>query len=87
MMNFNATFLADAKSLFLGQQEENMGAYFYSTPNPAIKNDAVNGEKYYREAILENTDYYLYKDEAQLINKVASKMANYVSQETHIIEF
>lgn len=47
-MDFNPLFLSDAKSLFLGQEEDNMAAYFYSTPNPAIKNDTVNGEKYYR---------------------------------------
>ncbi|GGA07296.1 hypothetical protein [Okeania sp. KiyG1] len=51
MMDFSALFLSDAKSLFLGQQEENMAAYLYSTPDPNIENDPANGEVCYMELI------------------------------------
>lgn len=87
MVDFSALFLSDAKSLFLGQQEENMAAYLYSTPDPNIDNDPANGEVCYMELISQNLGYYLYKEEIQLINNVAEKIATYVPQEANIIEF
>ncbi len=87
MIEIDNSFLCDVKSLFLHEQEDNMGAYLYSTPNPAIDADTVNGEEYYREAIFQNQDYYLYEDEVQLINRVASKIAAYIPEESNIIEF
>jgi uncharacterized SAM-dependent methyltransferase len=87
MIDFNASFLSDVKSLFLHQQQENMASYLYSTADPAIEGDTVNGEEYYREVIEQSSDYYLYKEEVQLINKVASKIATYVPQAASIIEF
>ena len=87
MKNFNASFLSDVKSLFLHQQQENMGSYIYSTSDPAIDGDPVKGEEYYSEVIEQSSDYYIYKEEVQLINKVASKIATYVPQEANIIEF
>ncbi|NES06601.1 MAG: L-histidine N(alpha)-methyltransferase [Okeania sp. SIO2F4] len=87
MSYFYQSFLCDVKSLFLRQQEENLGAYLYSTPNPDIKDDPANGEAYYLEIISQNLDYYLYKEETQLINDVASKIATYVPAESNLIEF
>lgn len=83
----NTSFISDVKSLFLHQQEENMGCYLYSTPNPSIEGDTVNGEEYYRKIIEQSQDYYLYKEEMQLISQVASQMATYVPEEASIIEF
>ncbi|MEY3223759.1 MAG: hypothetical protein RLZZ203_2615 [Cyanobacteriota bacterium] len=81
------SFMSDVKSLFLHQQEENMGSYLYSTPDPSIKGDTVNGEEYYREIINQSQDYYLYQEEMQLIHQVAHKMAVHVPKEANIIEF
>lgn len=85
--DFNASFLSDAKFLFLGEQEENMSAYLYSTPDPNIENDPANGEVCYMELISQNLGYYLYKEEIQLINNVAKKIAAHVPKEANIIEF
>ncbi len=87
MSDFYQSFLSDVKSLFLRQQEENLAAYLYSTPNPDIKDDPANGEICYLELISKNLDYYLYKEETQLINNVATKIAAHVPAESNVIEF
>ncbi len=39
------------------------------------------------EIISQNLDYYLYQEETQLINDVASKITAYVPAESNLIEF
>lgn len=87
MIEFDASsFIANAKSLFLHLEEENLAPYIYSTPDPSIENDPARGEEYY-QILIEDKDYYLYKEEIRLINTVASQIAAYVPQGANIIEF
>jgi uncharacterized SAM-dependent methyltransferase len=88
MIEFDASsFIANAKSLFLHLEEENLAPYIYSTPDPTIENDPARGEEYYRELIENSGDYYLYKEEVRLIKTVADRIAAYVPQGANIIEF
>ena len=80
-------FVFDVKYFFLGQKKENLGPYLYSNPNPEIENDLVYGEKYYQKLIYEVPDYYLYKDEVDVIKKYADSIANYIPLEATVIEF
>lgn len=64
-----------------------MSPYLYSTPNPDIEGDLANGEGCYLELISQNPGYYLYKEEIELFNNVASQLAAYVPPEANIIEF
>ncbi len=86
-MDFKTSFLADTKSLFLEGKKDHMGSYLYSTPNPEIQDDPAKGEVYYMELISKNSNYYLYREEIELINQVYPKMASYVPPEASIIEF
>ena len=86
MTDFDQLFLADVKALFLGEQEENLSPYLYSTPNPDIKGDLANGEGCYYDLISNNPGYYLYKEEIELMNSAAKKMAAYVPPGANIIE-
>ncbi|NES78467.1 MULTISPECIES: L-histidine N(alpha)-methyltransferase [unclassified Okeania] len=85
MTDFQTSFLCDVKSLFLQQQEENLAPYLYSTPN--IEDDSANGEGFYQELISQNLNYYLYKEEIELINNKASQIAAYVPPGSNVIEF
>ena len=84
--NFNQLFLSDVKSLFLQEQEENLSPYLYSTPDPDIEGDLANGEGCYLELISQNPGYYLYKEEIELFNNVASPLAAYVPPGANVIE-
>lgn len=85
--DFNKSFLADVKSLFIDGQEEILSPYLYSTPNPEIEGDLANGEGCYMELISQNPGYYLYKEEIELMNSAAGKMAAYVPSGANVIEF
>ncbi len=85
-MDFHSTFLADTKALFLEGRKEHMGPYLYSTPDPNIEGDMANGEAHYL-AVINNPSYYLYREEGELIQSVADKMASYVPPESSIVEF
>lgn len=86
-MDFRSTFLADTKALFLEGRKEHMGPYLYSTPDPNIEGDMAKGEVCYFELVYNNPDYYLYREEGELIQSVASKMASYIPSESSVIEF
>ncbi len=85
--DFNQSFLADVKALFLQEKEENLSPYLYSTPDPDIEGDLANGEVHYYQIISQNSGYYLYKEEIELMNNAAKQMAAYVPPEANIIEF
>ncbi len=85
--DFDPLFLADVKALFLGKKEDNLSPYIYSTPNADIDEDLANGEVYYYELVSQNPDYYLYKEDIELINNAAAKIAAYVPPESSVIEF
>ena len=87
MTDFDRLFLADVKALFLQQKEENLSPYLYSSPDPDIEGDLANGEVHYYKIISQNLNYYLYKEEIELMNNAAKKMAAYVQPEANIIEF
>ena len=84
---FDPLFLVDVKALFLQEKEENLSPYLYSTPDPDIEGDLANGEIHYYKIISENSGYYLYKEEIELMNSAAKQIAAYVPPEANIIEF
>lgn len=81
------SFVDDVADLFLHKKEGNVGPYLYSEPIPQIENDLVCGEQFYKKLVYEIPDYYLYYDEVNLIEKVAGKIAKYVSSDSTVIEF
>lgn len=87
LLTEKSPFIFDVKCFFLGQKKENLGPYLYSTPSPEIENDLVYGEKYYQKLIYEVPDYYLYKDEVDVIKKYADSIANHIPLEATVIEF
>ncbi|NEO16739.1 L-histidine N(alpha)-methyltransferase [Moorena sp. SIO3E8] len=88
MIEFDSSlFKEKVKYFFLHIEEETLAAYMYSTPDTTIETDPARGEEYYRQVIEESVDYYLYKEDVRLINKVANQLSNYVPQGGEIIEF
>lgn len=80
-------FLLDFKQLLLHQQQENMYPYLYSTPDPSKENDPACGETHYNDLIGNVPDYYLYRNELQILQNSANRIASYVPQEATILEF
>ena len=83
---FSQQLLSDVKSLFLQEKDENLSPYLYSTANPEIKGDLADGEGCYYRLISQNPGYYLYKEEIELFNNVAGKLAAYVPSGANVIE-
>lgn len=87
LSKFQQQFLDDVKAIFLQENSENLSPYLYSTPNPEIEGDLADGEGCYYRLISQNSGYYLYKEEIELFNSAASKIAAYVPAEANVIEF
>ena len=86
MDSLNVEFFNDVKAFFSREKEGNLGPYIYGTPDSSMKDDLVRGEEAYHQLIYEYPNYYLYKDEVNLIQKVANQLAAHVPPKATVIE-
>lgn len=81
------SFIQEVERLLRKQSKENLSPYLYTEPSPDIPNDPVNGEKYYEDLIYNYPDYYLYREEINLIKRSEKSITANILPGSTVIEF
>lgn len=76
--------LKDALAFFSGQKSGNMGTHAYSEPH--FQGDQAGGAEYWRQFLEENKDYYVYSEEAALIQEKAKLVGSWLPEKTMFVD-
>lgn len=79
-------FALDVHDCFSGRHVGTLGSHIYSSPDPHVPNDLVNGDKLWSEIINNQPDYYIYKDEPLFIKETAQEVCRIVGDYKHVYD-
>lgn len=77
-------FLIDTINLFSGERSGHMSRYAYT--HGKNKTDPARGAVYWKEFIAESSDYYMYREERDLIQSNAQKIIAHLPDNISVIE-
>lgn len=82
----NLAFALDVHYCFGAHHAGALGSHIYSSPNPHIPNDMVNGDKLWLDIISRQSAYYIYGDEPAFIKEIAQDVCRIVGDYAHVYD-